>query len=180
VIPDFGQTTRGAEHFVEVEHRLAHAHEHGVVDLRQAAEVQRLVEDLGRGQVTAERHLSRGAERARQRAPGLRREAQGAAAVAVAHEHRLDRMAVGGAEQHLDRSVARLALDLDRERRERDPLRQCLAQRLREVGHRVVAGGATCSPRADLAGAVRGLIQLSECALQEADVHRPTVATRIR
>ena len=55
------------------------------------AEVERLVEDLRRGQVAPELHLPGGAERAGQRAARLRGEAERAPAVAVAHQHRLDR-----------------------------------------------------------------------------------------
>ena len=55
VMPSVGQPLAGAEHGVEVHHRLAHAHEHAVVDGLDAAEVQRLVEDLRGGQVAAER-----------------------------------------------------------------------------------------------------------------------------
>ena len=50
------QAPRGLEHRVEVQHRLAHAHEDEVVDRLDAAEVERLVEDLARGQVAAELH----------------------------------------------------------------------------------------------------------------------------
>ena len=45
---DVGQPRAGGEHVVEVHHRLAHAHEDEVVDRLDAAEVQRLVEDLRR------------------------------------------------------------------------------------------------------------------------------------
>ena len=51
---DVGEPLAGGEHGVEVHQRLAHAHEDGMVDRARAAEVQRLVEDLGRGQVAAE------------------------------------------------------------------------------------------------------------------------------
>ena len=43
---DVGEPARGGEHVVEVQDRLAHAHEHDVVDRLEAAEVERLVEDL--------------------------------------------------------------------------------------------------------------------------------------
>ena len=128
-MPSVGQPSRRREHLVEVEHRLAHAHEHGVVDGLDAPEVQRLVEDLRGGQVAPERHLPGRAERARQRTAGLRREAERAPPVAVAHQHRLDRMAVGRAEERLHRPVARLALRLDRERRERDLRLERIPQR---------------------------------------------------
>ena len=123
-----GEPSRRGEHLVEVEHRLAHPHEDRVVDGLDAAEVQRLVEDLRRREVPPERHLARRAERARQRAARLRRQAERAAAVAVAHQHRLDRMAVGRAEERLhvpsrdSRSVSTV------ERRERHVRLELLAQ----------------------------------------------------
>ena len=54
-----------------------------------AAEVQHLVEDLRRAEVAAEPHRAGGAERAGERAARLGGDADGAAAVAVAHEHGL-------------------------------------------------------------------------------------------
>ena len=175
--PEVGQPPRRAEHLVEVEHRLAHPHEDGVVDLGRAPEVERLVEDLRRGEVPAERHRARRAERARERAAGLRREAERAAAVAVAHEHRLDRVAVGGAEERLDRAVLRLALGLDRERGEGHRGRELVAQRARQVRHRVVAGRAARRPLPDLARAERGLAALRAASFEEGQVHRATVAS---
>ena len=98
--------------------RLAHAHEHGVVHRLDAAEVERLVEDLGGGEVAAELHRAGGAEGAGERAARLARQAERAAAVAVAHQHRLDRAAVGGAEERLLGAVARAA---PRARRSSEP-----------------------------------------------------------
>ena len=46
VTPSSGRRARRFEHGVEVHHRLAHAHEDDVVDRLDAAEVERLVEDL--------------------------------------------------------------------------------------------------------------------------------------
>ena len=117
-MPTSGQLARRGEHVVEVHHRLAHAHEHEVVDRLDAAEVQHLVEDLGRGQVAAELHRAGGAERARERAAGLRGDADRAAAVAVAHQHGLDGAAVVRVEERLDRAVGgvRLADQLQRAR----------------------------------------------------------------
>ena len=121
-----------------------------------------------RGEVAAELHLSRGAERARQRAAGLRRDADRAPPVAVAHEHRLDRMAVARAEQRLHRPVARVRLVLDRQRRERDVLLEPRAQRGRNVRHLVVSRGASRSPLPDLAAPVgrlvgEGLVRGASC-----------------
>ena len=76
------------------------------VDRARAAEVERLVEDLRRGEVAAELHPAGGAEGAGERAARLAREAERAAAVAVAHQHRLDRPAVGGPKSALRGAVA--------------------------------------------------------------------------
>ena len=118
---DVGQLARGVQHVVEVHHRLAHPHEHEVVDGLDAAEVQHLVEDLARGQVAAELHRAGGAERARQRAARLRGHADRAAAVAVAHQHGLDRAAVVGVEQRLDRAVDAVGLVDQRRARRTGP-----------------------------------------------------------
>ena len=147
VIPTSGSRARGGEHGVHVEARLAHAHEHEVVHRLDAAEVQHLVEDLGRGQVAPEAHRARGAERARQRAAGLRGDADGAAAVAVAHQHGLDRPAVARAEQRLDRAVARVRLvgELPASRTAR-ARSSCARSARGQVGHRRVARRARGRP----------------------------------
>ena len=124
VMPVSGRRSAAAEHVVEVHQRLAHAHEDEVVDRLDAAEVQDLVEDLVGGQVAAELHRARGAEGAGQRAAGLAGDADGAPAVAVAHQHRLDRTPVAGVEQRLDRAVAGLGGAHGIEGRERDVLLQ--------------------------------------------------------
>ena len=122
--PDVRQPQRRRVHLVEVEERLAHPHEDEMVDRLEPPEVQHLVEDLGGAQVAAEPHRAGGAERARERAARLRGDADRAAAVAVAHQHRLDRMPVGGAEERLHGAVRGLGLVLDRERRERERRRR--------------------------------------------------------
>jgi hypothetical protein len=77
--PDVREPLARGEHVVEVHERLAHAHEDRVGEPGLArlghrphsvrsAEVQCLVEDLGRGEVAAEPHRAGGAERAGQRA----------------------------------------------------------------------------------------------------------------
>ena len=131
---DVGQPPAGGEHVVEVHHRLAHAHEDGVVDGLDAAEVQRLVEDLRRRQVAAELHRARRAERAGQRAARLRGQAQRAAAVAIAHQTGLDRAPVGGVEERLDGAVAGVRLVDDRQRR----VRHRAASRARSAAGRSV------------------------------------------
>ena len=143
---DVGQPPRGGEHVVEVHQRLAHAHEHEVVDRLDAAEVQDLVEDLRGGQVAAEPHRPGRAERARQRAAGLRGDADRAAAVAVAHQHRLDRAAVVRVEQRLDRAVARRAPRARSvERRERHVARPARARSA--AGRSVISLVAARRPR---------------------------------
>ena len=62
-----------------------------------------------------------GAEGAGERAARLARQAERAAAVAVAHQHRLDRPPVGGAEERLLGAVPGQRLVLQLERRERAP-----------------------------------------------------------
>ena len=89
---------------VEVEQRLAHAHEHDVREpaafgRQPALGVARLVDDLGDLEVAPEPELAGGTERAADRAAGLARDAQrvpfaGRAARRVVHQHRLDEGAV--------------------------------------------------------------------------------------
>ena len=143
---EVGQQLAGGEHGVEVHRRLPHAHEDDVVDRLDAAEVQRLVEDLVGAEVAAELHLAGGAEGAGQRAARLRGEADRAAAVAVAHQHRLERAPVGGVEERLDGAVVGLRLGLEAERRERHRGREPLAQRRRQVGHLLVGARRRARP----------------------------------
>ena len=70
------------EHRIQVEQRLAHAHEHDVREVASVARqppprVARLVDDLGDLEVALEAELTRGAERAADRAAGLAAQAQG-------------------------------------------------------------------------------------------------------
>ena len=127
---EVGEALASGEDGVEVEHRLAHAHEHAVRERRaavEAAEVERLVDDLRRCEVAREAHATGRAKRAVERAAGLRGDAQRAPPVAVAHQHRLDRMAVLGAEERLDRAVAARAILHNGERRERHVAGESLA-----------------------------------------------------
>ncbi len=174
--PDLRQPSRGGEHLVVVQERLAHAHEDEMVDRLDPAEVEHLVEDLGRAQVAAEAHRTGGAEGARERAPGLGRDAHRAASVAVAHQHCFDRMTVPGAEERLDGAVPCLGLVLDGQGRERDRLPELLAQRTRKVRHLLVAGDAACRPLPHLAGAEGGLAAAGERLLKQCQIHAVTVA----
>ncbi len=172
--PDVGQPLARREHVVEVHHRLAHPHEHRVIRAPPAlepAEVQRLVEDLGRGEVAAEAHLPGGAERAGQRAAGLRGQADRPAPVAVAHQYRFDRPAVAGAEQRLDRPVGGVRLALDREAGERDRLGERVAQAEWKVGHVGEGARPARRPSPHLAGAVPGLPEFVEPRCEQIEIH---------
>ncbi len=128
---EVGQARGCREDVVEVEHRLAHAHEDRVRDWLESTKVERLVEDLGRGEIPAKAHSPGRAERARERAAGLGGEAERATTVAVAHQHGLHRVAVVRAMQRLHRSVLRSPLGHDLDRRERHGLRERRPQRER-------------------------------------------------
>ena len=169
VMPTSGSRRQRLEHVVEVHHRLAHAHEHEVVDGLDAAEVQHLVEDLGRGEVAAELHRAGGAERARERAAGLRADADRAAPVAVAHEHGLDGATVVGVEERLDRAVGRVRLTHQLERAERHLFGELRAQRGGKIRHLLVRLSALGRPAPDLPRAERGLI--GKCGIEEFQVH---------
>jgi hypothetical protein len=193
--PEVGQARAGGEHVLDVQHRLAHAHEHAVADRRRvrasrpaivravaqalavalgffhAHEVQRLLEYLRGAEVAREAHLPRGAEGARQGAAGLRRDADRASPIAEAHQHRLQREVVSGGEQRLDGAVARLALLAQLEARERQLLSERLPQGARQVGHLLVAEGAPGRPRPHLAGAKARLAAVGERLLEQLEVH---------
>jgi hypothetical protein len=170
-IPQVGEPLGGAEHRVDVHQRLAHPHEDEVVDRLHAAEVQRLVEDLRRGQVASEAHLAGRAEGAGQRAAGLRGDADRAPTVGVAHQDGLDGTAVAGAKQRLDGSVSRVGLAGELERRERDPLRELGAQPGRQVGHLGVGARAARRPGPGLARAEGRLARLGQRPLEEVEIH---------
>ena len=177
VMPRSGSRRAAAMHVVEVDERLAHPHEDAVVDRLEPPEMERLVEDLRRCQVAAELHRPGGAERAGERATRLRRDADRASSVAVAHQHRLDRVAVVRAEERLDGAVARLLLPGHGEGRERDAVGKRIAEHGGHVRHRVVAGDAPRSPLPDLARAVGGLAAVAHRRLEQSDVHRVSVGT---
>ena len=68
---EVGKPERRRDDVVVVQEGLAHPHEDTVVDLLEAPEMERLVENLGRCQVAAELHRPGGAEGAGQRAARL-------------------------------------------------------------------------------------------------------------
>ncbi len=125
------QQRDGAHHRVVIVERFAHAHEDHIGDLLSARgelarEEARLVEDLGRAEIPRESGLAGRAERARERASGLRRDADRRAVPRVLHEHRLDFFAVVQAKESFGRLIVAAALHDDGlDRRERQPaLRQ--------------------------------------------------------
>ena len=109
--PPVVQRIDGLQDPVEVEERLAHAHEHDVrqplpVGGQAARGVADLVDDLGGLEVPGEAELAGRAERTADRAAGLARDAQGvplalAPASRVVHEDRLDEGPVGQAVEGL-------------------------------------------------------------------------------
>ena len=133
-----------------------------------AAEVQDLVEDLRGGQVAAEPHRAGGAERAGERAAGLRGDADGAPPVAVAHQHGLDRAAVGVRNSALTVPSAACASSATVERGERHARVELGAQAGGKVGHGLVAAGARGRPAPDLARAEGGLAEVGERLVEQA------------
>ena len=138
-----------------------------MVDGLDPPEMERLVKDLPRRQVAAERHRPRRAERAGQRTPGLRGQAERAAPVAVPHQDRLDRMPVVRPEQRLHSPVARLALRLDHERRERNLGGEGLAEARREIRHRLVSRRAARRPLPHLGAAIGGFTMAGEKVVEQ-------------
>ena len=162
-VPDKAQKFH---HVVIVVERLSDAHEHHAVDA--LARVERrgddLPEHLGRGQVP---HLAAnrgGTELTAHGAPDLARNAQGGA-VAVAHEHALDAVAVEEAEEVFDGAVegARL-LDLHRGEPPLARLVEPFSQGGGEVGH-FGNGGAAAAPVEDLLRAVARLAERGKIRL---------------
>ena len=161
-----GQPAEG-EHLVVVVERLAHAHQHDVGDPaavapRLARRPQQLLEDLAAGEVAAEAHGAGGAERARQRAARLRRDAD-RAPVAVPHQHRLDREPVQRAEPRLHRLVGRALLLVEDQVGERQLAGESRADGLRQRRH-LVPGGREVARHTlpDLLSPIRWLAPVSE------------------
>jgi hypothetical protein len=96
-------------------------------------------------------------------------------AVAVTHEHGLDRAPVVRVEERLDRPVARLGLMRERQRRVGHSLGQVRPQRRREVRHLVEAAGPARGPLPHLLGAEGGLARIGERRFEEREVHGPRV-----
>ena len=156
------------EHVVVVVEGLAHAHHHDVRDAcvllvaQQAGEPQQLLADLLGLEVAPEPHAAGGAERARERAARLRREADGAA-LAVAHRDGLERVAVVRAQLQLDRAVLGALRGLLAERAQRRVALEALAQRPRQRRDLVPAlGELRVDGVRELPGAVRGCALLLE------------------
>ena len=94
-----GQAVNGGEGVVVIVQRLAHAHHHNVGDVllglgQFVSKIKHLGHDFADGEVAEEAHLPGGAKDAAHGAARLRADTQRAPLV-VAHEHRLDVLAVG-------------------------------------------------------------------------------------
>src|ERR1700740_2734971 len=89
----------------------------------------------------------------------------------IAHEYGLQRVALAGVKERLDRPVGCAALGRQREARERQFALQLRAQRRRQVCHLLVGARAVRGPRPHLAGAKRGLAVLGQRAIEELQVH---------
>ena len=108
-----------------------------------------------------------GAEGAGQRAARLRGEADRAPPVSIAHQHRLQRPPVGGGEQRLHRAVAARHLAAHLQARERHLPRELLAQRPRQVGHRLIPRRARGRPPPHLGGAEARLARSARVSSQK-------------
>ena len=138
--------------------------------------MEHLVEDLGRRQVAAEAHRAGGAERARERAARLGRDADRPASVPVAHQHSLDRVSVGGAEERLHGAVGGVRLVLDGQRRERHRL----GDPSRSAAGRFVISSYPAAPRAAHSHTWRarnaGSPRSARALVEELEVHTGRVA----
>ncbi len=157
-------------HVVEVEHGLAHAHEHHVGDdaLRARGIAQlaigepQLADDLVRGEVAVEALLAGGAERAVEHAARLARHAQRGAAD-LGNEHRFHRVGAVDLDQPLARAVRGGLVAHDLRRRDAGGLGEPLAQRPGEIAHRREIGFAELvDPALQLPRAKRLLAQALE------------------
>ena len=159
------ENREGDIHRLPVEQRLAHPHEDDVGRLLvRVAHDDRphLPRDLISAQVAPPPHPARRAEDAAQRAPDLRRDAQGAAP-ALGNQDRLDRLAVGQLPQEFLSAVVRNLVgrgfepcqwELPIERRTQ---RGRQIGRVRPTGHRALpqAGEHLADPVRRLPGAVQ-------------------------
>src|SRR2546430_15083621 len=157
------------ERRVVVVERLPHPHVHDVRDTLAAGRelalpVPDLVDDLARGEISHETHLTGRAERAGHRAAGLRRNAHRVSCAVTRHEHALDVVPVAEHEQHLAGLAIRarlLAHGLDGRPPKRSGER--IAEGLREIGQRFDPPfGAMGRVPADLLSAVPGLTVLCQ------------------
>jgi hypothetical protein len=136
-----------------------------------AAEVERLVDDLGGGQIAPEAHLPGRAERAGQRATRLARQAERPAAVAVTHQHGLHGEAVMRLEQRLLGAVAGERLAQRAQGRVGHVARERVAQPAGQVRHLLVGARAAGGPLPHLAGAEARFAARAQVLVQEQEVH---------
>src|SRR5690606_38054782 len=159
------QELRDRDDVAIVRERLAHAHEDHVRDLEGSDLAPRerdLADDLGDRKVTVEALPPGRAERAIERAAGLRGDAE-RAAVRLGNENGLDRLPRADVEQPLARAVRRALLADHPRRRELGDLREPLAELQAEIGHRAeIEHAALVDPAHDLARAIRLLTERDE------------------
>ena len=134
---EFGEDLDRPPHALDVEQRLAHAHEDDVQPLgRQAAvgaDGQHLGHDLARREVAARAPVAGDAEGAGERAAGLAGDAEGVAPL-VGDVHGFDGGAVVQAEEIFARAVRRLVARGHRRQADAEALGETAPQLLREVG----------------------------------------------
>src|SRR5439155_14293511 len=152
-------------------------HEDAMVDGLGAAEMERLVEDLRRRQISPKTHLARGAERAREGAAALRGDADRAPTVPEPHQYGLDGMPVPGSKQRLDRAVMRASFALELECRKWQLVGQSASERDRNVRHLFVPRRPAGGPAPDLPSPVAGLAVTFERRVQGREVHVCRIGT---
>ena len=109
-----GHPPRGFEDVLQIQHRLAHAHEHDGLQpppgtRRLAAQMQELLDHFAGGEVSFKASLRGGAEIAAHHAPDLRRHASRNPVFLVGwHDHGFDGPPITEFQQQLDRPVGRL------------------------------------------------------------------------
>ena len=144
----FGRNLETAEILDQVRHaarrlqakgrRLAHPHEDDVGDIDRRIEqphLPHLAGDLVDLEVSLEAHRPGRAECARERASGLRRDAERHPPI-VGNRDRLDPLAIGKGEEKFRRPIDRFLPDGELEARDRERLRERLPHPGRQLRHR--------------------------------------------
>jgi hypothetical protein len=186
-----GQRLDGIQHPVEVEQRLAHPHEHDIgqpaaVDGQSPRGATDLIDDLRRFEVARQAQLPGRAERAADRAAGLRRDAQRVAlalpgSCRVAHQDGLHQRPVG---EPVERLLGQAGVGKE-ELRIRDgvpsELRIERVPEWRRQGPHVAGGRRVRAPQpvGDLPGPERWLAARREPRLEDCRVERGQSGARV-